>query len=91
MRRVLNILRVFIIKLHRYHPYWHKYDAATQAALRRKLIKKRWTLGMFEAKYRQPEWCNYPEALSGPMGCWKLDSDGVHSLYDCMFCDELKI
>jgi hypothetical protein len=27
---------------------------------------------VFLKKYRQPSWCNYPEAMTGMMGCWSL-------------------
>jgi hypothetical protein len=26
----------------------------------------------FADKYTQPEWCNYPDATLGVMGCWSL-------------------
>ena len=24
------------------------------------------------ANYKQPDWCDYPDALEGVMGCWSL-------------------
>lgn len=37
--------------------------------------------------YKQPDWCGYPEALRGGMGCWKLTDRGVKSQEDCKECE----
>ncbi len=47
-------------------------------------------------KYSQPSWCNYPEALSGVMGCWSLTDLSEKSLRKsiskewCKSCPECK-
>lgn len=38
--------------------------------------------------YLQPEWCQYPKALDGPMGCWslttrKIKNNSFCKNYDC--------
>lgn len=35
-------------------------------------LKRKWTWKKFKRYYRQPPWCNYPDALIGDMGCWAL-------------------
>lgn len=45
------------------------------------------TIKQFMQKYRQPRWCQYPEALSGEMGCWSLVSRRIHGEDDCKGCD----
>lgn len=40
-------------------------------------------------KYKQPEWCGYPEALSGVMGCWSLcdiTEGGLRTKISKSFC-----
>jgi hypothetical protein len=40
--------------------------------------------------YPQPEWCNYPDALDGEMGCWSLVyRTGVSKEY-CKNCECFK-
>lgn len=39
--------------------------------------------------YKQPEWCGYPEALMGIMGCWSLTDnspDGLRTKVCESFC-----
>jgi len=40
-------------------------------------IKRKWTWGKLEKLYRQPRWCDYPEAMRGTMGCWSLISTEI--------------
>lgn len=48
--------------------YWHRIpDKELQ-----KRISRKWSCDRIMRRYSQPEWCNYPEALSGLMGCWSL-------------------
>lgn len=35
-------------------------------------LKRRWSWKKFERYYKQPPWCNYPDALRFGMGCWSL-------------------
>lgn len=45
------------------------------------------TWGDIQRMYRQPDWCGYPEALEGAMGCWSLIYRNVESESDCKNCD----
>ena len=39
--------------------------------------------------YKQPDWCNYEEALSWMMGCWSLcdiNKDGTRTKISTEFC-----
>lgn len=42
------------------------------------------------AKYHQPKWCDYPDALDGSMGCWRLVSMKITCKDDCETCDLIK-
>ncbi len=37
-------------------------------------IAEKKTIGWICERYKQPEWCSYPDALDGLMGCWALIS-----------------
>lgn len=37
--------------------------------------------------YPQPEWCQYPNALDGPLGCWSLTERLVTGEGFCKGCD----
>ena len=41
-------------------------------------------------RYHQPEWCEYPYALSGSLGCWSLVSMRITCKTDCGNCDLIK-
>lgn len=48
--------------------YFHELsDDEHQAVLNSEI-----TIGELNEKYMQPDWCGYPDALNGPMGCWSL-------------------
>ncbi len=51
--------------------YWHELpqDEIDQ------ILKSGITVGECVKKYKQPDWCAYPDALAGMMGCWSLTSD----------------
>jgi len=44
--------------------YWHR--------LKSDINMEKITVGDCLKKYKQPDWCNYPNALEGGMGCWSL-------------------
>ena len=67
----------------RYRPYWHLFDVDKQLEIQQQYK----TIGWFVRHYRQPEWCKYPEALSGLMGCWSLWYRNIHKETDCKNCD----
>ena len=43
---------------------------------RNKLISEKRSLNYISEYYKQPEWCDYPEALLGALGCWSLNDLG---------------
>jgi hypothetical protein len=45
------------------------------------------TWGDVQRDYRQPEWCGYPDALGGFMGCWSLVGRMVTGENYCRDCD----
>lgn len=47
-------------------------------------------IGRFMELYKQPDWCMYPNALEGNMGCWSLIGGMIHKIEDCEDCDEVK-
>jgi hypothetical protein len=48
--------------------YWHTLEDSTI----KRLIARKTTWGEVMKRYSQPDWCNYPDALEGVMGCWSL-------------------
>ena len=54
-----------------------------------KLISDKRSIGYVMANYKQPDWCNYPEALSMAIGCWSLcdlSKDGLRTKISKEFC-----
>lgn len=56
--------------------YWHELP---QEEVKR-LVSKKVTIGYILKYYKQPNWCNCPEALSGAMGCWGLMDSSKNGL-----------
>lgn len=48
--------------------FYHEIVTATD----RSAIKDCLTWGDVMDKFKQPDWCVYPEALAGQFGCWSL-------------------
>lgn len=48
--------------------YWHELP---QQEIDR-MIEEKTSLQFVVDNYSQPDWCTYPEALMGMMGCWSL-------------------
>jgi hypothetical protein len=45
------------------------------------------TIGQLMTEYKQPDWCGYPSALEGVMGCWSLmDLEGIRKRISRKFC-----
>jgi len=62
--------------------YFHELTEKERAEMPEK------TVGELMANYSQPEWCNYPDALGGTMGCWSLLSNpGNISKAFCSTCE----
>ena len=62
-----------------------------------KLIADKKTIGYIMETYKQPDWCKYPNALEGQMGCWSLmdlSKDGLRTKISkdfCKGCDEYSL
>ena len=53
-----------------------------------KRIVQRKTYEWLQQRYKQPEWCDYPGALKGLMGCWSLISwPWRMNRHRCSSCD----
>ena len=53
------------------------------------LIAEKKTIGYIHENYKQPDWCNYPNALEGNMGCWSLMNllkEGMRTKISKDFC-----
>lgn len=48
--------------------YWHEIP---QEEVEQRIAEKRTNQYIMD-NYAQPDWCNYPDALNGIMGCWAL-------------------
>ncbi|HAF43763.1 MAG TPA: hypothetical protein DCK83_02135 [Gallionellaceae bacterium] len=46
--------------------------------------------GLQHMGYAQPDWCSYPDALDGLMGCWSLIYQRVTGEEYCKDCDLYK-
>ena len=65
--------------------YWHRLSRKRKNEI---LDKGGMTYGEFMEKYKQPDWCNYHQALSGIMGCWSLMTpDYVINRKFCKDCE----
>ena len=51
------------------------------------LCGSKMTWGECAKEYPQPEWCGYPDAICGVMGCWSLMSFMVTGRNYCKNCD----
>jgi hypothetical protein len=38
--------------------------------------------------YPQPNWCSYPNAVCGEMGCWALMTFSIKEEHDCKNCND---
>ena len=63
---------------------WHALSVDRQTAI----VSSGITVGDFMERYEQPEWCLYPGALEGVMGCYSLVIDcSVRRWRDCNGCE----
>jgi hypothetical protein len=51
------------------------------------LLESKATWNDIMKEYAQPEWCDYPDALKGMMGCWSLIRRMVTGEDYCKSCD----
>lgn len=56
--------------------YWHKEEQEEVD----KLIESGITIAKLKEQYKQPDWCNYPDALDGVLGCWSLNNNTQNGL-----------
>ncbi|MHA2218084.1 MAG: hypothetical protein ACXACY_19285 [Candidatus Hodarchaeales archaeon] len=62
-----------------------------------KLIADKKTIGYIMENFRQPDWCQYHNALEGKMGCWSLmdlKKDGIRTKISkeyCKICEQCKL
>jgi len=67
--------------------YWHELNIGAQKALGKSSMK----YGKFLKVYSQPDWCKYPMALAGGMGCWSLIIPGqIRGPEYCRNCEMKK-
>ncbi len=72
--------------------YWHELPQEKIDMI----IKSKVKVGEVLKKYKQPNWCHYPDALAGKMGCWSLNhniKNGIRTIIShkfCKSCDEYK-
>ncbi len=71
----------------KYRPFWHRFNKYDQNHI---INHSGLTIKQFMKKYRQPDWCNYYEALGGVLGCWSLMDCIIHCKDDCHDCDLIK-
>lgn len=64
--------------------YWHKESHSINDE------PEGSTVGDFMKKYNQPDWCGYPSALEGFMGCMSLVHGYIKKECDCDNCPEKK-
>lgn len=67
------------------NPYFHEL---TQSEIN-ELIQDKKTIGFILENYKQPYWCNYPEALSMRMGCFSLcdlSENGLRTKISVDYC-----
>lgn len=70
--------------------YWHEISQEEID----KLFEDKATVGFVLENYKQPDWCHYPEALSGIMGCWSLMDKNLRTEIShdyCKTCECYKI
>lgn len=66
-------------------PYFHEIS---QEEIKR-LIDEKKTIPYVMKNYKQPDWCNYKDALSMVFGCWSLcdtRKDGRRTKISTEFC-----
>lgn len=67
--------------------YYHELTEDQRVEIHKQKI----TIGEFIKNYKQPDWCEYPEALGMYMGCWSLCfTTGEISRGYCARCDEYR-
>ena len=66
-------------------PYFHEAVPGGFDTLREQ--HPRWTIQTVIDTYASPEWCRYPDAVGGIMGCWSLIGGLVTGEDYCRSCD----
>lgn len=68
--------------------YFHELSEEERQAI----FDKKIPVGEVVEKYKQPDWCEYPNALQGSFGCWSLIGGTVAKEGEefCKTCDAHK-
>ena len=53
----------------------------------KELCKDKPTWAEVSRDYPQPEWCSYPDAVQGMLGCWSLIDFKVYGRNYCKHCE----
>lgn len=67
--------------------YWHELSQEEVD----KISMGGMTIGEVLKNYKQPDWCTYPDALSGMMGCWSLMDDDIRLKISKKFCKKCEL
>jgi len=63
--------------------YWHELTDDEVNSL----YEEHCTWGDIMENYKQPDWCNYPNALEGQCGCWSLLDKDFRKKISLDFCE----
>lgn len=66
--------------------YWHKLS---HEEVEKIMSIEKLSVGELIENIKQPDWCNYHQALSFSMGCWSLcttEKDGLRTKISKEFC-----
>jgi hypothetical protein len=66
--------------------FWHELTHKKKTAISRAIKKQDRTSEEFMSMFKQPTWCEYPDALAGMMGCWSLVSKSKSITIDEEYC-----
>lgn len=64
--------------------YWHELTEEEQQAV---MKRNNYTIADFVKEFCQPDWCRYPGALRGMMGCVSLVDGYVRDSSYCKACE----
>lgn len=70
--------------------YWHELTQKEVEILIESKVTYRYLLD----NYKQPDWCNYPNALEGALGCWSLmdaTPNGLRTKISLEFCKNCEL
>jgi len=74
--------------MRKYKTFWHRINEYDQLYIQE---HSGMTIGQFMKKFKQPDWCDYPDALQGIFGCWSLYYRYIHNIGNCENCNLCRI